>query len=360
MVFSSPDTTDALADVLPGIQLFGSGTHIARAVALAAGVSGLHDPSAPGAPQQALQQRSPFPDRATGLVTRTAPITAQPGGVGLVVVPGDEARVVLGDQNLPLIARHDPVSGQDLPGVGIHTLFGAGATEDEGPGIGRVGQEVVHRRVTSISPGDARGTGTAARQQQMILAQADQHLAGRAKLVEAAEDGDDHLSHRLVGGDDHLVVLVVVQPDRQALAQFAPPGLVLKPGGQSRADEMQLGLRHGALKPQNETIVEVGGVIDPVSVGDQGVGQRAQIQQLIPVGVVAGQAGNLDAQHQPDLAQPDVGDQLLETEPTCALGAGAAQVRVDDHDLVPWPAQRHRAFAQFVLSGQRLSVMDHL
>ena len=123
---------------------------------------------------------------------------------------------------------------------------------------------------------------------------------------------------------------------------------------------MQLGLRHGALKPQHESVIEIGRVIDAVSVGDQRVGDRAQIQQLVPVGVVAGQPRHLDAQHDPDLAQPDVGDQLLEPEPPIGLRPGAAQVGVDHHHLVRGPAQRDRAFTQFVLAGKGFGVLHHL
>lgn len=228
--------------------------------------------------QTVLQQRPPFADRAAGLIARTAPVAAQPGGVGLVLLPGNEARVVVGDQYLPLFAGHDPVSGQHHSGVGVDTLFGAGATEDEGPAIGRVGQQVMHRRITRLDPGDATGAVTAAGHQQVVLTQTDQHLAGRAELIEAAKDGGDHLPYRLVGGDDDLVVLVVVQSDRQALTQFASGGFVLESGGQPRADQVQLGLGHRALEPQDQPVVEVSGVIHAVGVGDQSVGQRTQIQ----------------------------------------------------------------------------------
>ena len=123
---------------------------------------------------------------------------------------------------------------------------------------------------------------------------------------------------------------------------------------------MQLGLRHGALEPQYEAVVEIARVIDAVGVGDQGVGDRTQIQQLIPVGVVAGQPRHLDAQHDPDLAQTDVGDQLLEPQPPVGLRTGAAQVGVDHHHLMSGPAQRDRAFAQFVLAGKGFGVLNHL
>jgi hypothetical protein len=44
-------------------------------------------------------------------------------------------------------------------------------------------------------------------------------------------------------------------------------------------------------------------VVDPIGVADQGVGQAAEIEQAIPVGVVAGQARDLQAEHDTDMAQ---------------------------------------------------------
>jgi hypothetical protein len=120
---------------------------------------------------------------------------------------------------------------------------------------------------------------------------------------------------------------------------------VLQPGGQPGADQVQLSLAHRALQAEHEPVVEIGRVIHAVGVGDQCVGQRAQVQQVVPVGVVAGQPRHLDAQHDPDLAQPDRGDQLPEAGASRRLGARTAQVGVDHDHLMGRPAQRLRAFA---------------
>jgi hypothetical protein len=49
---------------------------------------------------------------------------------------------------------------------------------------------------------------------------------------------------------------------------------------------MQLGLAHGALEPEQEAIVEEGGVIDAVGIADQRVGEAAQLDEAMPIGVV--------------------------------------------------------------------------
>ncbi len=50
---------------------------------------------------------------------------------------------------------------------------------------------------------------------------------------------------------------------------------------------MQLGLAHGAFETKQETVVEQGRVIDAVGIADQRVGDAAQIDETMPVGIVA-------------------------------------------------------------------------
>jgi hypothetical protein len=101
-------------------------------------------------------------------------------------------------------------------------------------------------------------------------------------------------------------------------------------------------------------------MVDAVGVGDQGVGQRTQVKQLIPVCVVAGQPGYLDPQDDPGLPQADIGDQLLEPRPPIRAGSGLAQVSVDGNDLGGVPAQVRGPSGQLVLARQALGVHHHL
>ena len=101
---------------------------------------------------------------------------------------------------------------------------------------------------------------------------------------------------------------------------------------------MQLGLAHGALEPEQQPVVEVGRVIEAVLVADQRAGHGADLQQPVPVGVVAGQPGHLQAEHDPGPAHADLGDQALEAFPVGGRGAGLALVGVDDDDLLGWPS----------------------
>jgi hypothetical protein len=78
------------------------------------------------------------------------------------------------------------------------------------------------------------------------------------------------------------------QPDRQPPAQLAAGGLAADPAVEPGAQDVQFGLGHGALHAQQHPVIKQPRVIDTVGVGDQRVGHPGQVQQPVPVSVVAG------------------------------------------------------------------------
>jgi hypothetical protein len=111
-----------------------------------------------------------------------------------------------------------------------------------------------------------------------------------------------------VGIQGHVVGRVVDQPDRQRHLQLAAPGFGELTTAEASSDEMQFGFRHGALETQQEPVVEIGRVVESVLVTDQRVRQPADLQEAMPVGVVAGQPGHLQAQHDPGSSHPHLCD----------------------------------------------------
>jgi hypothetical protein len=123
---------------------------------------------------------------------------------------------------------------------------------------------------------------------------------------------------------------------------------------------VQLGLGHGAFQAQQKPVVELAGIIEAVFVADQCRGQRADLQQPVPVGVVAGQPGHFQAEHDPGPAHADLGDQVLDAFPVGGAGTGVALVDIDGDDLAARPAQRGGALPQRVLAGGGLGVIKDL
>jgi hypothetical protein len=177
------------------------------------------------------------------------------------------------------------------------------------------------------------------------------------------ERGEQVLQGALDGGvgvEDDVPGGVVDQAGRQRHDQLAAAGLGQLPAALPGLDEMELAFGHGPFEAQQESVVKAARVVEAVFVADQRAGHGAQLEQLMPVGGVAGQPGAFQAEHDPGPAQRHLGDQLLEAFPAGGAGAGVALVDVDHGDLAGVPAEADRLAAQVILADRRFGVVDDL
>ena len=68
------------------------------------------------------------------------------------------------------------------------------------------------------------------------------------------------------------------KPDRQSPAQLATSGFVADTTVQAGPQDMELGFTHGALEAEDQAIIELGGMIDPVVIADQGISDATEIE----------------------------------------------------------------------------------
>ena len=347
-----PPAADRLA-ALGAVELVAAHARVVGHERLAA-VADLHPPPAAPAADQPLQQRPALARGAAALAARRAPVGAQPLLVGQVALEGDVAGVVVLDAHVPLLARRAALALADH--AVLDAPLGALAPVGVRARVDGVGEDLVDRLVGRRRPAHPPVAGRPARQLAVLLEQPQHHLPGARELVEVREHGRDRVGDRLVRGDPDPPGLVVLKAGGQRQPQLALARLVQAAAAQPGAQHVQLGLAHRALQPEHEPVVVQPRVIDPVGVGDQRVGQRAQIQQPVPVGVAPRQPRDLDPEHDPDPPEPDLGDQPLEAvAPVGALGRPAL-VLVDHDHLRGVPAERDRPLDQLVLALAALGV----
>ena len=118
------------------------------------------------------------------------------------------------------------------------------------------------------------------------------HLPHRTHLGEALEDGAEHAGDAVIVVHAHPAIAIAPhETDRQSAAEFSALGLVANATGEAGSQHVQLSLRHGSLEAEHQAIVEQPGVIDAVAVSDERVGDAAEIEKPVPVGVVARESG---------------------------------------------------------------------
>ena len=111
--------------------------------------------------------------------------------------------------------------------------------------------------------------------------------------------------------------------------------------------------------PSSSRSLKCGGVVDAVLVEDQRVGQRADLQQPVPVGGVARQARDLQPEHDAGAPQADLGDQLLEAVAVDRARPPTGPGRLSmTTDALQRPAQRDRALSRSAYWRSVLSVFS--
>src|SRR5574341_1186888 len=209
---------------------------------------------------------------------------------------------------------------------------------DVSASIHRIGEYVVNRRVGGGYPADLALHALPQRKGQAFAAKPQPHLPRGAEFGETIEHRANGAGDSLVGMEPHLAILLAPEKaDRQAAAQFAAGGLVADAAFQTRANDMKPGFTQGALQAEHQAIVEQRRMVEAVAVSDQGVGHAAQIQQTIPVCIVARQPRDFQAEHNPDPSQSDFTDHAREAGAVGGAGAGEAEVFIDHSDLVSGP-----------------------
>ncbi len=123
---------------------------------------------------------------------------------------------------------------------------------------------------------------------------------------------------------------------------------------------MQFGLAHGALEPEQEPVVEQRRMIDAVGIADQCVGETAQIDEAVPVGVVARQTRDLKPEHEADVTERNLGGQAREPRARDGAGTGEPEILVDDCDALGAPAEIDRLRGKRILPFGRLAIVLNL
>src|SRR4051794_32053537 len=321
-------------------------------------VAGDHAVAAAAAVQDPHQRGGAAPRHALVL----APVRVQPPLVLLAGAPADVGGPAVRQQHAPVLRTPARLPRPAAADPDIRPA-GSPPAEHVGAGVGRAGQRVEDGPAVRPPPDDLaarRPAAGAVGQGDAVVDQVAHHAVDAAAALEDVEDEADGVADPLVGIERHLARGPLEVAARQVEAELAPPGLVPAPLLEPGAHDVQLGLAHRALEPEQQPVVVERRVVDAVAVGDQRAGEGADLEQLVPVAAGPGEPRHLEPEHQADVAEPDLGHQALEARPPLGRGAGAAEVVVDDADARPRPARAVGPLGEPVLQRGRLAVLLQL
>ncbi len=319
--------------------------------------------TAGAAQHQPLQQCKPFTRRTIeDRLTCVCTVLRQAIQVREELLPCDVAFVMRWKVHAPLRHCHplrmltDFALYRNLPAILISPVR-------VGACITRVLDQTQYPAVSKITPHQLAVPGPAVgalRELKTALCKTLHNRIGAAGLEKDVERQRNGAANFSVGIHDDAILIVVGISDGQRMAQFPLLCLVEFTAEEAPAQKMQLRLRHCALEPQQQPIVEVRRVVAAIRIDHQGVRQRAQLEKAVPVEVRARQSRHLQGKHCPHLAHRHVGHQRLEVLPARHLSSRYAQIPIQCPDRWRRPSQRQRFVAQRILTLRTLLVVAYL
>ena len=235
--------------------------------------------------------------------------------------------------------------------------------EDKSARVLRIVNDLAGTTVQQLTPDKLALVGTAAQpawKEQLLGMEVLYHRQTRTRALEGVEEqlhGRLHLGIRI---EDDAILRIMDEADRQHLFELPAPRAAEDPTAQARLQHVQLRFAHRALQAEQQAVVKVPRVVEPVLIEDERVGECAQLEQPMPIGGVARQARDLQAQHYPHASQADFSHQPLEALAIRGARCGLPQIAVDHHDAIERPAQGDGALAQGILALRAFGVLKYL
>src|ERR1700751_5525688 len=108
------------------------------------------------------------------------------------------------------------------------------------------------------------------------------------------------------------VCLTPNQSDWQSAPQFTACRLVANSAVEAGAQHMEFSLRHGALESEYQPIIKHAGMIDTIGIADERIGGAAEVEQSIPIGVVARHSRDFQPKHNAHVSKGDLSGHVSE------------------------------------------------
>src|SRR5258708_280332 len=309
---------------------------------------------------QTLQQCGAFSHCAACLMRLGMNVSVDAGLVGLVGCPVDETWMVIRKKHRPL-GQGQMTGSSAEPALFIDVSLMAALSVGICASIYRIGEHMMDGGIRRSDPADLTVHGGAQREGKPFGTKPEPDLAGRSHFRKLREHRANSADHSLVRMEaDFTVLFAPHETHGQSTAQFAARGLVadsaIKPGAQ----DMKFRFRHCPFQAEDQAIVEKSRMIDPVAISNQRIRHAAQIEQTIPVGVVARETGDFESEHDAHVAQRHFRGHAGESGALHRSGAGKAKVFINDDHLFLGPPQFAGPFHQSILTRRRLPVVLHL
>jgi hypothetical protein len=206
------------------------------------------------------------------------------------VLPADVSGVIVEPQNTPRRPRLFLAMALMRPSVDEPQL-GFRAPIDERPSLVRIAQQRMDAMPARQAPEDVPPQGLRAdlRQRQLCRTIPEHGLTSTAQCMKLLEDAGAGVLPLAVGALFDPIITGAYKPHGDVPHDMAPLDFGFTGLAGALTHEAQLIFGHGAFHPEDSPIIELARSIDAILLEEQRLGPRTQIDQMMPVAIVASQ-----------------------------------------------------------------------
>jgi hypothetical protein len=290
------------------------------------------------------------------------PVVLDAVKIALILIPRYVRWMIIAEEHGALLRCALDPTGAASPGLDA-TEVDAASAPGVGSGIGRPAQQLPQRLAVGRVPLQlplGRPGGRTKRQRDLMVSQVAQQAADAADRGELIQDQSHHVLDLRVGIELQFGVGADDEARRRLAHPLATAGAAEATGLHPLLDLVQFDPSRETLNSQKYVVVEISWMIQTVLVGQQGVEGGADLDQAATGLVLAGEAIDLEAEDQPDMAQGDLGEQPGEIVAAGGGGGGATLIAVEDADSLGGPAPLEGPLAEIELDLGGFAVALHL
>ncbi len=241
----------------------------------------------PPTAEQPRQQCRPMPRRPATHASLHLRILLPLGLECGVLVPRDIARMMVRQEDRPVGGL--PSCGPLRRAPATHPRLSVRAPEDVRTGVDGIGGELVDRIVDRELPHDLPPEGPVLDrgQRDLLTPTPQEHLPQTAECVELSKDQTDRGLDAQVRVQLDAIIAGAHVANRHRREQLPPRGLEAQRFHGSLPQHAELPLAHRAFEAQQQAVIEVARVVDAVAIDQQRGGQPAQVDEVMPVTIIA-------------------------------------------------------------------------
>ena len=165
---------------------------------------------------------------------------------------------------------------------------------------------------------------------ELLLVIPEVNLPQAALAIKPGEEGADGLLDLKIGSDRDAGLVLAHEANRNPGEDFSAHDFLTVCFLGALTQDAKFEFTHGSFETEKEAVIELAGIIDALVIDYESVGENAEVNEVVPVAVVAGEAGGFQGEDRSDFSVADGTEKSGKAGSFPGPAAGDAKIIIND------------------------------